>query len=257
MKKGSKHTTETRAKISAKNKGRKHTAETKAKISEAVRLRWEEPNCRKKMSDRILAAWADPNSGLRKRPSRKGKKRKPFSKEHKAKISAALKGRNLTAETKAKISAALKSRPTPWLDEWRHKPKTVECKKKIANGIRRSMLKTGGFSKGQLRLNNIIKALCVPFEKEHVIGLGNRHILLDVFVPSCNLAIEYDGHTSHRTPEGVIKDRKRDEDVLRVHGIETVRIGRCEVFTDRVVQRLISVLKKRGCKSVISNNPHV
>ena len=81
MRRGSRHTAETRAKIAAARKGDKHphkgaspTPETRAKISA-------------KISAALLG--------------------KPKSPEHRAKLSAALRGRPLTPERRAKISAGV------------------------------------------------------------------------------------------------------------------------------------------------------
>ena len=97
MRKGMKHSDETKAKISVGNKGKKLSDETKAKISVG--------NKGKKLSDETKAKMS---------AAHKGKK---LSDETKAKLSAAhkgngnpMKGKTHTPEAKAKLSAAHKGK---------------------------------------------------------------------------------------------------------------------------------------------------
>ncbi len=56
-----------------------------------------------------------------------GKKREPFSEEHKAKISSTMKGKPLSTETREKISATMKG-----------KPRSAETRAKISAARRRN-----------------------------------------------------------------------------------------------------------------------
>lgn len=94
MKKGSKHTPESRAKMSAAKRGKapfagkRHSPESKAKMSAY-------------------------------RTGRKRPRKKPLTPEHRARIAAALAGRTLSDETRAKMSAAQRRRRAREVDEWR------------------------------------------------------------------------------------------------------------------------------------------
>ena len=99
-KKGKPHSEESKAKISAANKGKKGkplSEEHKAKISAA--------NKGKPLSEETKAKLS---ASLKDNiPWNKGRK---LSEEHKAKLSASLKGREFSEETRAKLSAARKGK---------------------------------------------------------------------------------------------------------------------------------------------------
>jgi len=92
MRKGSKHSPETRAKMSASRKGKKLSAETRAKLSESHKGR---------------TAWNKGKTG--QIPWNKGKTG-IYSAETRAKLSASKTGKKLSAETRAKMSASRKGR---------------------------------------------------------------------------------------------------------------------------------------------------
>lgn len=116
------HTEETKRKISVANKGSHHTEEAKRKISLAGLGRKHTEESKKKMSDKLKLAWKTRSrifsDETRKRMSigMKGKKKKPFSEEHKRKLSEArmgvkpwntgLKLGKMSEEQKRKISIA-------------------------------------------------------------------------------------------------------------------------------------------------------
>lgn len=87
---GKKHTPETRAKMSAWQIGKKHSDETKRRIGEKHKGRKKTPEQVEEMRQR------------------------PFTPEHRAKISAGLKGRVMSPEWRAKNSAGLRRRWERW-----------------------------------------------------------------------------------------------------------------------------------------------
>ena len=107
MKKGSKHTEETKAKMSAAQMGHpgiKHTAEARAKMSTANLDRPLSLEHRAKISAARTGKKASPETRAKLVAARK--RRGHVSAETRAKMSAAHKGKVMPPETRAKISAA-------------------------------------------------------------------------------------------------------------------------------------------------------
>ena len=121
---GRKHSEETRAKLSAAQKGRKHSEEAKAKISAALkgkprseetkdkmsisqkgRVHSEETKAKMSIAKKGRVAW---NKG--KASPRKGLPGKPHTEETKIKLSNLNKGKVLSEETKAKMSLTRKAK---------------------------------------------------------------------------------------------------------------------------------------------------
>lgn len=120
---------ETRDRISAAHKGRKMAPETKAKISAAHKGRTFSPEHIEKLRAVLLARNAtpeqraasskkkgrSPSADTRSRMSAAatGKKRGPFSAEHRANLSAAMLGRVNSEETRRKMAEAKRGRAQP------------------------------------------------------------------------------------------------------------------------------------------------
>jgi hypothetical protein len=86
-------------------KGSKHTPETLAKMSAA--RRGKRPMLGKRLSEEAKAKISAAHKGRRK------PRKKPVSPEHRAKIAASLTGRTLSAEHRAAIAAALTGKTIP------------------------------------------------------------------------------------------------------------------------------------------------
>ena len=104
---GVKHTTETRAKVSAALAGRQHTAEERAQRGAANRRRKPGPETLAKIAAASAARTHSPESRAKIPAALSGRTCTP---EHKAKVSAAKKGRYVDPQTRAKISAAKRGR---------------------------------------------------------------------------------------------------------------------------------------------------
>jgi hypothetical protein len=93
--------------------GSKHSEESKRKLSKSLKGKTKSEEHRAKMSAAQTGKKRGPHSEETKAKisaAKKGKKGKPLSEETKAKISAAIKGRTLSEEHKAKISASEKGK---------------------------------------------------------------------------------------------------------------------------------------------------
>ncbi len=105
----------------------------------------------------------------------------------------------------------------------------------------------GNRSSGEWRLFSIFCSLGIPFIPEPQSCLkrkDGRRAFPDVHISDANLIIEYDGHYTHYTPEGKENDAERDDDLKKLHNIDTLRIGRAEIFTDNVLTRIGRALSK-------------
>jgi hypothetical protein len=104
--KGKSHSAEARAKISAARKGKPLSEERRVALIAANKESWADPGKRARRLKAMRAgqarSWADPGKRAHRleamragwaRRKAEGKKRKPFSAEHRAKLSAAEKGR--------------------------------------------------------------------------------------------------------------------------------------------------------------------
>jgi len=163
MRKGSKHTAETRAKLSLAAKGRSTTSETRAKM--AVRMQGNQYALgyrhTQETRDKISAAMTGKQNTLGHALSQehrakisaagRGKKRTPetrarmsaaqagriFTPEHRAKISASRMGQKPTPEQLAKISAALRGANNPrWRGGRSCEPYTHEFNRELKESVR-------------------------------------------------------------------------------------------------------------------------
>jgi hypothetical protein len=100
--------------MSAAHKGKKRafilklSKEQCISISEYMKQKWSDPKYRQKMSD----AHKNPSEEIRKKMSlaKKGKKKGPYSAEHRAAISRAKKGKPLSAKNRVSLCVAQKAR---------------------------------------------------------------------------------------------------------------------------------------------------
>ena len=269
MKKGSHHTAETREKIRASNMGKKHTAETRAKLSAYHMGKKHSQETRAKMS---AAKIGKPLSLQHKANISSGQKGRKHSAKAKAKMSAAKMGNVVSEETKAKLSAVNRGKKHSIETKERmsaaHKGKKFSAetranmsaaqkgKPKSAEVIQKgrgTWAKNGNISKGQKTLYRILLSMGIPFIPEQYFRLSGRCAFVDAFLPIQNMAIEYDGHQSHRTPGGKAKDKLRDAQMRNLHGVQTLRIGNKEVFTDHALTKIADALTTTKAESVQSN----
>ena len=71
----------------------------------------------------------------------------------------------------------------------------------------------------------ILDQLRIPYEIEKIFLNGDRHILVDFYLPSKNLAIEIDG-SAHDTQKKY--DAGRDRWLLEAYGVKTIRLMNSE-----------------------------
>lgn len=107
-KRGTRHSEESRRKMSISQSGKKHTPETIQKISQANKGKGTKvlsDETRKKMSQSHKSLWLDPGHKIKMSLSHFGKKRGPRSDDEKARISAARKGK-ISQDGEARRKAA-------------------------------------------------------------------------------------------------------------------------------------------------------
>lgn len=80
----------------------------------------------------------------------------------------------------------------------------------------------------------ILDELRIPFELEKILLNGDRAILVDLYLPKQNVAIEIDGgvHLKQRK-----YDAGRDRWLLEIYGVRTNRISNNEVLMGRELQK--------------------
>ena len=255
MKKGTKHTAETIAKMSAALKGRKLSPEWRAKISAAEKGKKKSAETKARMS--IAAKHRKPPTVETRAKMSEGKKGKKVSAKTRDRLIKLRKGTKHTAETKAKISAAQKGRPGRKHSEkekaemsarLKGNPcpqfQTPEATQKRRNMWILAWMKNGNISKGQRRLYQILLSMGIPFIPEKFFRLKMGRAFIDAFLPLQNMAIEYDGHHRHRTPKGRAKDKDRDAQMLDLHDVTTLRIGRNEIFSEHALTKIGRALDK-------------
>jgi very-short-patch-repair endonuclease len=123
-------------------------------------------------------------------------------------------------------------------------------KKAWQEGIMPKLLSeaNGHRSKGQKQIYACLDDLGIKYEKEHHIYdmQTKRHFFLDVAIPELKLDIEYDGHTSHYTTTGMLKDAKRDK-ILSDLGWYILRIKSHENVVE-IRRRIFETIKTLGGK---------
>lgn len=265
MHKGTKQTKETRNRISAAKKGKKLSIEHRRKISESLKGRIFSDETRAKIAAAHRGMTYGPETRAKISAAHKGKE---ISIEHRRSISKALKGRKRSPDAIAKTAAAhrgmkrsketrakigAKSKGRKWTKERRLKQSQMQkgkpilaCHTPVARRKRReTWCKNGNMSKGQRKLNAILEEMNVNFESEQYFSFPTgkpRGAFIDVFIPHMNVAIEYDGHQRHYTTAGKIEDAKRDSRMFSIHGVQTLRIERNEIFTDKSRNRITAFL---------------
>lgn len=79
----------------------------------------------------------------------------------------------------------------------------------------------------------------ILYEIEKIVQNGDRFVLLDVWLPKWNLAIELDG-SAHRHQEQY--DYERSMWLARTHGMKVVRFQNADVFNGKAEQRIKEML---------------
>jgi len=111
--------------------GFKHTEEAKKKIGDAHRGKVVSAETRQKLSEHFTGYTFSEERNAKIAVAHTGKKRAPFTEEHRANISKVNTGRVYTEERNAKISSALKG-----------KPKSPEHRAKIAAAVKLARMRT-------------------------------------------------------------------------------------------------------------------
>ena len=154
------------------------------------------------------------------------------------------------SETRKALFASGELTP-PWLGK--SKPDAVARMSSDRNpmkdpDIRRETLRkavatfrANGSSKGSRIVRNVLEHLGLNYIQEFEVSGPTRSFFLDFYLPDCQCAIEYDGHSRHHTPEGQQFDRERDQWVSDHFGIRTIRIHRDTVF--REFPALVDLIK--------------
>ena len=80
----------------------------------------------------------------------------------------------------------------------------------------------------------------VQWRRQFSIGV----YILDFYAPQLKLCIELDGEP-HYTPEGSAYDMQREEWLLRVHGIRTIRFENVDVFrhNESIIEYIRAITK--------------
>ena len=247
MLKGTKHSEETKAKLSAASKGRQHTPEdrakqslaqmghimsieTRAKIGAAQKGRTASSETRAKLS---AAHIGNKHSFASRAKISAALKGRIISPETRAKRSIAFKGRMISSEQRAKISAALKG--------YKHTP---EARANMSTARKSHVMACGGncnsvgctSPKSPTRIENILaNVLLAEFpevRREEHFG----HYWVDAYLPPpYHLAFEADGVYWHRADSKQSKkDAKRDAYLIMEYGLPVVRIGERELLAMEV-----------------------
>lgn len=153
---------ELRQKLSEAHRGKRFSVQTRQRQSAASKRNWQNPEVRQKRSEGIKRSWQDPERRAKGRDAlrgernpwfgkhhtaetraqmsetRRGKRCKPFSAEHCARLSEALRGKHPTTETRHKLSELGRHRwqdpiwrerqIAAWLKAQRVRPTAPECR---------------------------------------------------------------------------------------------------------------------------------
>jgi len=174
MKKGDKHTEETRRKISEAKKGKTFSDEHKRKISEAHK-------------GRISCMEG-----------------KHHTEETRRKISEANEGRRyiLSKETRRKMSEAKKGK-TFFSEETRRKMRVA----------RATQILPVKDTKIEVKIQNFLKELGITFFTHQYMNIEHGY-QCDILIPSLNMVIECDGDYWHKYPTGTDNDHVRTKELI-------------------------------------------
>ena len=215
MKKGFKHSDETKHKISIAKKGFKHSDETKHKISIAGLGRQS-----------MLGKQHTELTKLKISLSQQGR---IFSDEHKINLSNAAKGRCLSDYAKYRISLAHEGKQ---LSE-AHKQKirsfmnTSDGKDACRRGGLKGALvlhtkypqKGDGFwfnTKPEKEMKRCLEENGIKYEFQKIIEFPKYFYKVDFYLPLYNTVIEVDGKWCHNYPNGTSKDKLKIENLENV-----------------------------------------
>lgn len=182
---------------------------------------------------------------LKERRSKRAKEDNPLSNKIIAKkVSESLKNRYSSGKHKhpclgikrPDVIKRNKSSKNPLKNKSKRK---VILKKSIETWIR-----NGKISKGEILIKKVLSKMNTNFIQQFIIdGSKNRIYFLDFFLPDNKICIEYDGHSSHYTKKGILKDKHRDSFLKKEYNIKTIRIARKEAFIG--IKELQNLLKER------------
>lgn len=237
----------------------------------AVRMQNNNPmknkNVKEKMSKTLKSRYANGDfDDLKEKLRQSG--RKAFikynkSKECREKNSNRMKNNNpmKNKETAKKMGATLKQKwiGIPHPNKGNKRPdvrermlsdknpmKNPEIKRETLKKIIHSWIKNGRVSKGELKVKILLESIGIDYIHLCTIPGKKREMVLDFFIPSQKLCIEYDGHSSHYTNKGKERDEEKEDWLWDMWGIQTIRIHRDEAFIDP--EDLKSILINRGLR---------
>lgn len=123
--------------------------------------------------------------------------------------------------------------------------KDPEIRKKTLRKIVHSWIKNGRISEGEILVKNAIQNLNESFIHQCFIKGEKRDYIMDFFLPDKNICIEYDGHSGHYSLNGMDKDIKRDNYLIKEYNIKTIRIHRDTAFIDNkdLASKIFSTIK--------------
>lgn len=157
------HSEETKRKISEGNKGKKRTEEQKKRIGETLGSYW------------------------------RGRKRGPFTEEHRRKLKEARNRRGLASEeTRRKMSEARKGKP--WSEE--HRKKALEHT----------------ITSIEIKVSNQFEKYGIRYIPQKQLCKG--HFIVDFYLPEYQLVVECNGDYWHSRPERKKRDKELEEYVL-------------------------------------------
>lgn len=143
-----------------------------------------------------------------------------------------------TPEHTAKIAAAAKQR----MDSTRNPMK----QEGMGSKVRRKVVENGNCSQGEALLITILNERAVNYISQYRYTDKRRargEYVVDVLLPERNIALEYDEHTRHFTPEGTQFDIDRDAYLLSEYGVTVHRFRNrgCALSKPRMIKFLQQV----------------
>lgn len=124
--------------------------------------------------------------------------------------------------------------------------KDPELAKRIWEKSRTTLEKNGRVSIGEKLLLSTLDSLNISYESQKFFLLmkDSRHwCFIDAYLKDFNLALEYDGFSSHYTTDKN-KDDIRDKCLLSLYDVMTIRINRKTVFEKDFRDRLLGVINE-------------
>ncbi|MDO8623168.1 MAG: NUMOD3 domain-containing DNA-binding protein [archaeon] len=265
MKKGTKHTEESRMKMSesrkGKNLGKIVSNETKLKISLANKGHKLSDETRRKIG--LIHKGKIMSEESRRKMSESHKKIK-FSEEHKNNISISRKGMKFSDKHKKKLSDSHKGKPSGMKGKIGIFKHTEEQKIKIGNSNKgkhnkilseetKNKIKVARSKQVlpvkdtsiEVKIQNFLKELCVEFFTHKYMNIEHAY-QCDIFIPSINTVIECDGNYFHKYPTGKDIDHVRTKELIE-KGFKVLRLWEIEIKEmglDKFKEKLYEVTVK-------------